>query len=1312
MTQEGVLSALLNVDSAEQIIGVKARGRTSNCQLWVLIGGFKIFETEVKKDKANPIWEEIETVSLKVPFSEGNTTLRFQLNHISYDGEATCIGVCDILLNGENLTEEMSTFKLGPRPEVPEDSSLDTGRGFGSLKLSYELTLGEISLSEQTKSEGIPEPSTADQVPLSHLQNGAGEGLVSSQQHQQSPYPPHDVPQQGTLPHGVDVPQSDWNQSPYPHQGDGSQFPYPPQAPQQHYPNQQSFPRPQQSNQSPYPPHDILQQGGLPQGVGVPQQYHPSQGQSSYPQQGVSQYNGNDSQLPYPSHGEIHQSQSPYPQNGESQYGNNLPYQTSYPQHPHQYQQHGEYPLPPSSYPANPHSQQFQQQLPHGEYPPPPSSYPANPHGEYPSYPESSYPENPHYFQHPSHEEELPYGEDQLPYREEYLPSGHQQTTYGTQAAVYPPQVGSDVVSDQHEWGGHQTDSNQLSGYPAPAHQEGDGSQLSGYPPPPHQEGDGSQLSGYPPPAHQEGDGSQLSGYPAPAHQEGDGSQLSGYPPPAHQEGDGSQLSGYPPPPHQEGDGSQLSGYPPPPPSQNVNQESVSPSPSTDLHYEQSNNRISEEPVLSSPLLPSAEPTPQTETPISEEVFVGEMVTIVIQSVRLLKIPTTVTAPLLLHLNQIKGDERIPQSSVDSWDIPVSIQSRLPFKEEITIIQNDSCVALMGIVVNEELKEPSVYELTDEGVSLQVTLQTFPVDINLSPIDNQTLSFLQQHDTYEMPTPITTQLEPTVKESVIEIVTTDVTTCIASLVLVSVGYLSVIFPDKVNICLDLVEISEVRIPTGVDESINKWLIAPYEYHCPGQAPVNYPPETPYVVRYLVRPPTGMDYTSPLYTNLLGGDTNQRFNEALVAPKKKKETEIQTDIELNEMTEIYDWWLEKELDRESNFESFSSEDDDDTPQPSRRASVASYKSGVSSRSHGVASASVPIRCSDPECRKINFTVITSRKKNTVNQVKYCGNCGCHLSLEEPDGVLSELRSLKTQLTRKNELLLAKTTEMIKIEEQLGYHKNPIAFSGKKKEEVNQRDLHRRAIRTGVNGKPIGNNRIEAIRGRKRSERITKKRIENELREHANQMSYLKSKLYKDGGAELRRAAEHGITSVFQKLRKVDPELSGISDCADHNGRTPLSIASQHGHVSIISICLQYEEPINRVRSTDVLSKIGHPATRSPDNAIQHCFPAVEGGYSLLHCAAFSGKIAVLEYLLERFATDSKLEELLFLKTKQGNHTAKELAALYKFAYAQRYLRDWEDRYREVDWKRAQQRALRLNGNFVPSPRNPYSPSSST
>eukprot|EP01060_Flectonema_neradi_P012049 TRINITY_DN18976_c0_g1_i1.p1 TRINITY_DN18976_c0_g1~~TRINITY_DN18976_c0_g1_i1.p1 ORF type:complete len:474 (+),score=57.00 TRINITY_DN18976_c0_g1_i1:190-1422(+) len=381
----------------------------------------------------------------------------------------------------------------------------------------------------------------------------------------------------------------------------------------------------------------------------------------------------------------------------------------------------------------------------------------------------------------------------------------------------------------------------------------------------------------------------------------------------------------------------------------------------------------------------------------------------------------------------------------------------------------------------------------------------------------------------------------------------------------------------------------------------------------------------------------------------------------------------------------------------------------TKKPSHHSSMNSLKStsshGSKKRLRGSATVSVPVVCSETECAKVNFTMVSSRKKNAVTQIKYCGHCGCHLSLDEPDGVMQQLRTLRSQLNQTNELLLAKTAEMLKLEELLGYHKHSMGGRRRKDDSVSPIIQQNRAIRTGTCGKPVGNSNIETQQRRKRVERIIKKRIESDRKEHASQMANLRRKLYKDNGLELRRAAEHGITSVFQKLRKVDPELSGIMECTDHLGRTPIGLAAHYGHVAIVSICLQYEDPLNRVRSTDMLSKTGMSPIRSPDTFIYLCFPAYPGGPSLLHTASITGKISVLECIMDRFASDPKLEQLLFLKTKQG-YTARNLAALYKFSNIHKYLGCWEDRFH----KRTQQRALRLNGNFVYSPEAAGSPDS--
>ena len=549
---------------------------------------------------------------------------------------------------------------------------------------------------------------------------------------------------------------------------------------------------------------------------------------------------------------------------------------------------------------------------------------------------------------------------------------------------------------------------------------------------------------------------------------------------------------------------------------------------------------------------------------------------------------------------------------------------------------------------------------------------------------------------------------------------------------------------------------------------NKWLVAPYEYHFPGQQPVAYPtqlvpsdPEDPQspprrakkpvLVRYMVRPPSHMDYNSPLYTNILGTVRAHRLSARARDEVPTKSAAVATDLTMGDVQELVEYrelfddeHNDEYADIGANYES-AGEGDAEPSQPAspdvtgRECVAREVPSGAEaddavmaeaaggagagaelsmapedvtragsvsecSRSYvgteGAASrrarsmrsvqhtSETLLTCPSPGCGMENMAEFRTRRRNVVKHVRYCGNCGCHLQTEIPDGVMDELR-------RSNRRILEYEQEMGSMELKIATLQRMLQHAGRGKAEAEFAAANRTTtaaehaaalqrarggavpVSACVSG-PAGASKLDAARDQKRREAAEKKRAALDLQQHAAQMARIRQKLY-DNEPELFLAAARGAPGLFTKLKKVDPEMLQLRGVVDSAGRTPLNVAAQHGHYGIVSTILR-----------EVPCRCRDEHMRLEDSLMTLCLPTSLGNASVLHSAALSGKVQLVEFLANRLGKNPRFAYLLMCKTSHG-HTAADLGGLYHFALIHRFLENLAVR------RKAKVLKMRGNGN---------------
>eukprot|EP01063_Lacrimia_lanifica_P042071 TRINITY_DN9997_c0_g2_i1.p1 TRINITY_DN9997_c0_g2~~TRINITY_DN9997_c0_g2_i1.p1 ORF type:complete len:1358 (+),score=404.64 TRINITY_DN9997_c0_g2_i1:66-4139(+) len=540
--------------------------------------------------------------------------------------------------------------------------------------------------------------------------------------------------------------------------------------------------------------------------------------------------------------------------------------------------------------------------------------------------------------------------------------------------------------------------------------------------------------------------------------------------------------------------------------------------------------------------------------------------------------------------------------------------------------------------------------------------------------------------------------------------------------------------EEVTIPAAINEILNTRIRaqdgSAVVDEQNKWLVCPYEYHCPGQPPIAYSPQTQsprskgrnpgasaaeppkQAVRYIVRPPTKLDYNSPLYSNILGGAKVQRFYANLVCGPQTATVGIETDLSMDDVANLEEFQhhaLEAEEEEDEEGEESEEGDGVDRRAQSMTSSMRSNRSRAMSRCSRSSRGSVTSRtksafstgdgaakvtCPSPHCGLENFIHVKTRRKNCVKEVKYCGHCGCHLNTEKPDGVMDEYMKMKEKVAvyeKEMAIMEAKLELLVKsggpaaAESSQGSRKQ----SGEVKKLVGKAwgAAGDRQMEYFTGRKTHGVTRLQEQAAKKQKQKLYQRRLEKDLRHYAAHMTRVRTALYDDTSA-LFTAAERGDTTPFQKLKRVDPEMGQLRDIIDGSGRTPLNIAAIHGHYAILSCVfkpIQTSDPEERVQSEDTLVSL--------------CFPAQSGAASLLHSAVFSGKLNVVELVVHRFVSHPRFPALFNVKTKAGQ-SVMDLAHARQQAHISRYLEDQEKLCQR-------RRALKYTGSGgVASPTSPF------
>ena len=1222
----------VHVAKGYDMLGASMDGRSSNVQVSVSIGGTSVLETAIESGTVNPEWDAVAEVPLAIPLTVPQT-LRFTAYHVpKWGGENDCIGCYEELLTAESTgsSDTLRKLTLAPRKgHEEEDRALDRrNKGFGYLLCSWVFTVtdtppekkqekAEITVEKEEQGGDQKEQGgQPEQVGVDGYPVPYVQGNPYAQQQQQQVdgYPP-------PPPTGVDgYPVS-------PH----AQQDYSTPTPQNPY----GYPAPQQQQVDGYPPPPASVNGYPPPPTGV----------DGYP---VSPHAQQDFSTPTP--------QNPYAQGG------------------HPVQQLDGYPPPPAAVDG---------------YPPPPPTgvdgYPVSPHAQQ---------------DYSTPTPQSPYG----------YPAPPQQQVDG-----YPPPASVD-------------------GYPVSPHVQQDYSTPTpqnpyGYPTPPQQQVDGHPTPLPNPYAGADDIGLPVDGHPAPAPPNPYGHPSQGHTP---AQGQGSQLpplasiDAYPVSPQ-----GSLQGYPVAAPPNPYAEGSAATDPPHSADSAQcAADRINADPAA-----------------VQEEVEAEEERCYVTRIVSISAATATAQSRLALPMLMVQGESApLPATDVNesryTWETPIPSSSlpasSYPHHIEFSVCDGELEFGPLQAEVHIP-KSSAPYNVTvhgDGGLLMQVVVQVFPLKVHLRAVSDELLEALNDDDLMGVGEVCGMAMVP-VAAVLVVLARVEVVAREPARALVEV-----VVEEQCTDCDELSVPAEVVDQLNVSAEGNKWLVAPYEYYFPGQRPVHYNTPKKTVVRYMVRPPNTLDYNSPLYSNILGENQVKRMISRATASSNVQDACQVTDLTMVDVFELEEFKeeIEGDVDEED-------EEDDELMEPLSPLDIQQTQSTTSLHGVGVTSAQLQqhtsspadiqdvysqvathtqqscseagnselqsqtqshsqsqigfsrehsmasrksymtsassrnrqynrdaiLKCPSPECGMDNFVEVRTKKKNLVRHVKYCGSCGCHLHTEIPDGIMDELH-------RAQRRILEYESEMIKMEQKIDILSKLIGKEGRSF-EARFTAMHKatsvKQHADVLSKRAHGMSKLHNEREKKSKAKLQRRRMDVQLQQHSAQMARIRQQLYEDKD-ELFAAAKRGSSDIFQKLKRVDPELLNLRHCIDQYGRSPLNIAAQHGHYTILSVCLKA-----------VPAETQEDTLRFEESLLSMCTASSQGSPTLLHSCVLSGKLAMVEFVVQRVQSTHRYRGLLYAKTK--GYTALDVAYVHKFGNIAAYLK------KLVEHEENKERIMRMHGH---------------